>query len=164
MENTKPIKRHPAIAELSRDHHTGLLLVWKIREGIKKSIEPERIKKYVVHSFENELQPHFKEEEELLFNKIDKENKLRLQAEADHAAIRQMAGDMKNGSLSSYESLQTLANRLEKHIRFEERELFNFIQEDFSDADLSEIASSLNDKPKEQNTLAWTDEFWERHS
>lgn len=164
MKNTKPIKRHPAIAELSRDHHTGLLLVWKIREGIKKSIEPERIKQYVIHSFDSELQPHFIEEEDLLFGKIAKENKLRIEAENDHNAICEMAGDMKHNSLSAYESLQTFADRLEKHIRFEERELFNFIQEDFSEADLSQVSSVLNHKRKDQNALAWIDAFWERNS
>jgi len=41
MEKTNPIKRNEAIAELSRDHHFALLLVWKIREGLKKAVKPE---------------------------------------------------------------------------------------------------------------------------
>ena len=38
---TKPLKRHAGLVELSRDHHHGLLLSWKIRQGLKKEIEPE---------------------------------------------------------------------------------------------------------------------------
>lgn len=40
MEVKKPIKRNAAIVEFSKDHHFALLLVWKIREGLKKSIGP----------------------------------------------------------------------------------------------------------------------------
>ena len=162
MKSNKPIKRHPAIAELSRDHHTGLLLVWKIREGIKKSIEAERIKRYVIYCFDTELEPHFKEEEELLFNKIAKENELRMKAETDHATLRQLAEDMKKGPLSSYMLIGKFGDSLEKHIRFEERELFNFIQDSFPEIVLLQISSSLNDKSKKQNFLPWTDTFWER--
>jgi len=42
---SNPIKRNEALKPLSRDHHHGLLLCWKIRQGIKLNIEPERIKK-----------------------------------------------------------------------------------------------------------------------
>ncbi len=37
--------------ELSRDHPHGFLLSWKIRQGVKKEIEPERIKRYAGHFF-----------------------------------------------------------------------------------------------------------------
>ena len=40
---SKPIKRHKALQPLSRDHHHGLLLSWKIRAGFSKNIEPNRI-------------------------------------------------------------------------------------------------------------------------
>ncbi|WP_241739476.1 hypothetical protein [Aestuariibaculum marinum] len=32
----KPLKRHKALQPLSREHHYGLLLTWKIRTGFKK--------------------------------------------------------------------------------------------------------------------------------
>jgi iron-sulfur cluster repair protein YtfE (RIC family) len=164
MKDIKPIKRHSAIAELSRDHHSGLLLVWKIREGIKKSTEPNRIKLYIIHSFDSELEPHFKEEEELLFSKIAKENKLRLEAETDHTTIRQLINTIRIDTLSSYDLFEKFAECLEKHIRFEERILFNFIQESFSESDLSQIAHALSEKKQEQNIAPWQDAFWERRS
>jgi hypothetical protein len=70
MEKLKPLKRNAALADFSRDHHIALLLLWKIREGMKKSIQPARMGKYVVHFFESELIPHFKTEEELLFSRL----------------------------------------------------------------------------------------------
>ena len=41
-----PIKRSEFLKPISREHHHGLLLCWKIRAGLKKGIEPERIKLY----------------------------------------------------------------------------------------------------------------------
>ena len=51
MKNQAPIKRHQAIVSFSKDHHFGLLLVWKIRQGLKKSIDPVRISNYVLFFF-----------------------------------------------------------------------------------------------------------------
>lgn len=63
--NTKPIKRYETIAQFSREHHFGLLLVWKIKQGIKKSISPERISNYVLCFYEQDLKQHFSNEEKL---------------------------------------------------------------------------------------------------
>jgi len=41
---TVPIKRSIALQPLSREHHHGLLLCWKIRTGLKKGIDIDRIK------------------------------------------------------------------------------------------------------------------------
>ena len=38
MQN-KIQKRHKALQNLSREHHHGLLLSWKIRTGLNKNIE-----------------------------------------------------------------------------------------------------------------------------
>jgi hypothetical protein len=160
MTDVKPIKRHEAIAEFSRDHHFALLLIWKLREGLKNSIENERMKQYAIHFFDTELQLHFKEEEELLFTHLPKENKLRIQAETEHRLIYQMIDDMRN-KLSDHNSIQQFADTLERHIRFEERELFNYLQTNFSDATLSEIALSLKSREHESGT-PWPDVFWEK--
>ena len=159
METTKPIKRNAAIAEFSRDHHFALLLVWKIREGLKKSIQPERISKYVLHYFETELMPHFKGEEELLYCKISSDNKLRVQAEAEHATIYEMIAGLKRNQ-GNKNLLQNFADTLEKHIRFEERQLFNFLQDNIPETELQKIASALSSKEHEEES-AWKDIFWD---
>ena len=63
METKKPIKRDPAIVTFSKDHHFALLLVWKIRQGLKNEIETSRIINYATHFFDNDLIFHFEEEE-----------------------------------------------------------------------------------------------------
>ncbi len=46
---SKPIKRSVALKPLSREHHHGLLLSWKIREGFNRNVEIERIKRKDSH-------------------------------------------------------------------------------------------------------------------
>src|SRR5690606_3210653 len=58
-----PIKRHKALQGVSREHHHGLLLCWKIRTGLAKNISPDRIKTYVDWFFDVYLRPHFELEE-----------------------------------------------------------------------------------------------------
>ena len=65
-QKPKPIKRHPAIQHFSRDHHFGLLLCWKIREGFRRNVDPERMKKYTDWFFEVYQKPHFDMEEKYM--------------------------------------------------------------------------------------------------
>jgi len=158
MKGNKPIKRHAAIVELSKDHHFALLLVWKIREGLRKSIEPARISKYVIHFFDTDLIQHFNEEEELLFNKLAANNELRIQAEEEHRQIKQMVNNLRLNSTDK-DLLEKFAGKLESHIRFEERKLFNHLQEKLSDNDLADLASSLKVRKNGKEPI-WEDPFW----
>ncbi|GAA3575326.1 hypothetical protein [Snuella lapsa] len=63
----KPLKRHKALQPLSREHHHGLLLSWKIRSGLSRNIPVERIKIYTDWFFETHLIPHFEMEEKYIF-------------------------------------------------------------------------------------------------
>ncbi len=159
MKDQTPLKRHQAIVSFSRDHHFGLLLVWKIRQGLGKAIGVERISNYVLFFFNNDLEKHFKEEEQLLFCKLPAEDLLRKRAEADHQAIYMLMASIaqKKNDISL---LHQLANDLEKHIRFEERELFNHLQETISTEDLEEIAKRFSNSNKTIEDK-WKDVFWE---
>lgn len=158
MEPKKPIKRNPAIITFSKDHHFALLLVWKIRQGLKKEIEPSRIINYVAHFFDTDLIFHFEEEKTLLFSKLPSDNLLRLQAEEEHKLIQFEIDALRKNSDDKM-GIENFANILEKHIRFEERELFNYLQEIFSEDELSEIAEAMEARTREHE-IAWKDEFW----
>ena len=158
MEPKKPIKRNPAIVTFLKDHHFALLLVWKIRQGLKKEIEPSRIINYVAHFFDTDLIFHFEEEETLLFSKLPSDNLLRLQSEEEHKLIKFEIDALRKNSDDKM-GIENFANILEKHIRFEERELFNYLQEIFSEDELSEIAEAMEARTREHE-IAWKDEFW----
>ena len=158
METKKPIKRNVAMVEFSKDHHFALLLVWKIREGLKKSIDPSRIIKYVIHFFEVDLFQHFADEESILFCQLPADNPLRLQAEYEHKTIRQLIENLKTNSSDGVQ-IALFANTLEKHIRFEERELFNYIQSTLTEEKLGELASTMSSREHNAD-ISWEDMFW----
>ncbi len=149
---SNPIKRHIALGSVSREHHHGLLLSWKIREGFRRNIEPERIKMYTDWFWENHLETHFEFEEKYIFPILEIENKLIKRALREH-------GRLKGLFISSdkvEQNLSLIEEELVAHIRFEERILFKEIQE---------IASEQQLKIVEQGHLVnivdeWKDEFW----
>ena len=53
----------------------------------------------------------------------------------------------------------TLANLVEKHIRFEERELFQYLEENLSAQQLTDIYEQLEKHPLICGT-GWKDDFW----
>jgi hemerythrin len=158
MENTTPIKRHPAIVSFSKDHHFGLLLVWKIRQGLSRQAEPERISNYALFFFKEDLEQHFKDEEALLFCRLPVDDDLRKQAEADHQAINDLVASIGKDK-TDIDLLKSFADLLEKHIRFEERELFNHLQENISGEGLEEISRRFPGNHADIDEK-WEDHFW----
>jgi hemerythrin-like domain-containing protein len=159
MKDVAPIKRHQAIVSFSKDHHFGLLLVWKIRQGLNKLISPDRISNYVLFFFKEDLEKHFKEEEQLLFSNLPVDDVLRKQAEADHKSIYNLVAAIEKKKGDAVQ-LNQLADELERHIRFEERELFNHLQDNINADDLEKIAKRFSNNSKEIDSK-WEDVFWE---
>ena len=120
----EPIKRHKSLQPLSRDHHEGLLLVWKIRKGVSLKLEASRVEKYVDWFFVEHLLPHFKIEEEHLFTLVLPTNLKVRQALEEHSALIALFSKTNKNT----DQLLVIADKLEGHIRFEERFLFNEIQ------------------------------------
>lgn len=158
MKENPPIKRHEALVSFSKDHHFGLLLVWKIRQGLANAVDPVRISDYVLYSFKEDLQVHFQEEEQLMFSKLPETDELRQQAEREHESIyglvKLIGTDKGNVSL-----LEQFADTLQDHIRFEERKLFTYMQEKLGAADLESI-STYNGTGAGDIDARWNDLFW----
>lgn len=120
-----PIKRAKELIQLSREHHHGLLLGWKIKSGLSKGIEIERISAYVLWFYSNHLLPHFELEEKYIFSLLDAKNENRILAERQHKEIKHILDKV----TLDKEDLVQLEKTLNEHIRFEERTLFNEIQQ-----------------------------------
>lgn len=152
VSSTSPIKRNEFIQPISREHHHGLLLCWKIKEGLKKKIELTRIKKYADWFYQNHLIPHFKLEEKTIYTFLDNENDWIKNAIAHHRKLTSLFE-----SEVSEDNLQQIVELLQKHIRFEERTLFNEIQKVATTAQLQSIADIHKEEKFEDNL---TDAFW----
>src|SRR5215218_10593987 len=94
MADPKPIKRSTQLAPLSREHHEGLLFVWKIRQGLAKNIEPARMVAFIQWFWQQHLKAHFKKEELVLPSVLSPEHPLIQQMFQEHAAIKTMIQDV----------------------------------------------------------------------
>ncbi|WP_207532519.1 hemerythrin domain-containing protein [Desertivirga arenae] len=138
------MKRNVNLQELSRDHHHGLLLSWKIREGIKRNRAEGVIKEYVTYFFEKALLPHFREEEVLILGYLSDTDRLKIQTLQEHQEIEQLVKGL-NESDNTRASLLEIGRLLECHIRFEERTLFPYIEQLLNESELAEIGEAINE-------------------
>jgi hemerythrin-like domain-containing protein len=152
---TSPIKRSKYILPLSREHHFTLLFSWKIRQGLKNNIDTDRIIKYVDYFWQQHMREHFRQEEELLFNKIKDE--FTMKAVADHEQIREMIQRLQV-TVSKQTLLAELAEVVDDHVRFEERTLFPHLEKNIPEAVLQNIEKDLCDDPIK--TDDFNDVFW----
>ncbi|HEX2846824.1 MAG TPA: hemerythrin domain-containing protein [Chitinophagaceae bacterium] len=152
------MRRHESIAALSRDHHFGLLFCWKIRQGIKKQVPAERIKPYVKYFWSNHLQQHFEEEETLLFTAL--QDNLVAQAISEHEHIKQLIEVITGAGSFQPDQFRALADALDKHIRFEERILFPYIEETLSAEKLTRLGKRLQQIHQTGEKDDYPDEFW----
>lgn len=158
-KDVKPLRRHDALIKFSREHHFGLLLTWKIRQGIKRNIEAGRISSYALFFFENNLQKHFTEEEKTLFAKLPEEDSLKRQAIREHTKLYALVNDIRRDKQNT-QLINEFADALESHIRFEERNLFNHLQNKLTETELMQIASHQGMQECEADE-SWSDRFWE---
>ena len=151
---TSPIKRIESLKPFSRDHHHSLLLCWKIRTGIKNQIEPIRIKKYAQWFWKTYLLQHFEIEEKQLFPILGNHNVLVQKAVSEHHRLKYLF----ESSDASIANLSSIESELNNHIRFEEREFYNEIQEIASEKQLRENEFNHADSKFIDNL---SDPFWE---
>ncbi len=149
-----PLKRKEALIPISREHHHGLLLCWKIRTGFRKNIDPQRIKNYSNWFYENHLSHHFEIEEKYIFNILEPNDQLVKKAYSQHKRLRKLFES--NTDIANHLSL--IEEELESHIRFEERVLFKSVEDLATDEQLNLISQHHVSEPFEDNL---EDKFWE---
>lgn len=152
------MKRHEGIVTISREHHFGLLFCWKIRQGIRKNVAPERILPYVKYFWENHLLSHFNEEETLLFTLL--QDALVEQALAEHKHIRQLVEEIMVQEPVQTGQLDALVTAIDDHIRFEERTLFPHFETELPEDQLLALGAQLAVVHSIIKSDAYADEFW----
>jgi hemerythrin-like domain-containing protein len=158
MNETKPIKRNRQLSSLSRDHHDGLLLSWKINNGVNSGISSDQLCAYIVYFFDTKLNAHFEQEELYLFQLLPSDNFCRVQVETEHEVLRQMVVDFRQNDNPSTSLLRYFAELLNEHIRFEERILFNIIEKECNEIALCAVERILAGQEIREND--WYDQFW----
>lgn len=151
-----PIKRNESLKQLSRDHHHALLLCWKIRKGLKQNVKSSRIRLYVELFYHEHLSQHFWEEETHLFPLLGADDANIKRAVREHRRLERLILEEQD----NLKAVSLIEEELEAHVRFEERTLFNILQEKVPEQKLLEVLSLH--KSADANRLEnWTDRFWE---
>ncbi len=138
-----PLKRDPSLIPLSHDHHHGLHLALLIRKAVKAQ---EGLADQVVATrdfFAANLVAHFRAEEDVLFPVLRAVPGLEQAALSrlleEHRVLERMVEQLD----ASAERLTAFADLLERHIRYEEREVFGRYQEHVPASVRAEVAAGI---------------------
>ena len=137
------MKRDSALQPLSHQHHNALTGCLLIKKGVQKKADKKILKDFVQRLYKDDLLQHLDAEEKFVFPMLDRiDAHYRSIAQADHERIR-VLGERVNVHEDGYALYSAIANLVEQHIRFEERVIFNKMQENLSDAELQQLSGSL---------------------
>lgn len=145
------MKRHPALIPLSQDHQKGLLLAQLLKKNAPeyKGLPKDPIGKmnYAKEVYNNELDQHFKEEEEFVFPYLKGRNKeideLVTEILSEHKILKKNILSLKEG-ISLIDKMDKIGYLLESHIRKEERDLFEKVPQVLSDGELELIKQKFD--------------------
>ena len=124
------MKRSEALKVLSHQHHQGLFAALQLRRaGPETAAEARRA---FLDFYEREGARHFRAEEELLLPAYARHTEVErpeiVRVLTDHVDLRRRGKDLEADVEPQPAELHELGERLERHIRFEERELFPMIE------------------------------------
>jgi hemerythrin-like domain-containing protein len=136
------MKRHPALHPLSHDHHQALFVAQRLRRDAPAEAVPRFLEFWTEHG-----RRHFQIEEEILFPAWAEaasgyEEEMVVRALRDHHAIRAAARRLAGGADDPGE-LRELGERLDAHVRFEEREMFPAIESSLHREALAALAEEI---------------------
>lgn len=158
-QEIKPIKRSEQLAPLSREHHDGLLFAWKIKQGLENKTSIDTLKDFALWYWRHHIKPHFYQEEKILLPYIPHDHPMAVQLKEEHDHIRELILGLDEEA--DKHTLLILCDLLNKHIRFEERELFEYLEELLSKEQLDHVFAEIEKHPLSCDA-EWKEEFWVR--
>jgi hypothetical protein len=140
----QPLRRNPALVPLSHDHHDGLMAAVRLKKEKPAYRDETDPLVSIKRLWRDELRPHFEQEERVLFSRqwpaevtvmVD-------QALDEHRQIRAIVERVEAGNATSAD-VRELGELLERHIRFEERQLFGALQDALSAAEMTAVGEQI---------------------
>lgn len=158
MSQQQPLKRNENLVKFSHEHHHGLVFCTRLKKA--KQARPETVKAYVKDFWEVALARHFEKEEELLLPLMG-DHELTQRFLSEHSAIKALVNDLlsSDGDAVTDRAL-TLAQLANDHIRFEERQLFPWLEQKLDPAQLQRVGHAL--ESVEVACHNFKPEFWKQ--
>ena len=153
----KKSSRDENLYVFSHEHHHGLIFAVRLRKA--HQADAETLICYIKDFWENSLDSHFKNEEELFLDFISDKD-LRQRFLSEHSQIRNLYSNFVDSDGDIVEKAKRFGILINDHIRFEERILFPWLQENLTQAELESIGSSLDDTDVCSHT--YSPRFWEK--
>jgi hemerythrin-like domain-containing protein len=160
------MKRAPELRDLSDHHHRGLVQARRLKRAATgdEANMPEETAEAFLEFWQEGTTTHFREEEEVLLPVLARYREDLLGREPvvemllQHARIRGLvmglSDEVKGGSVR-LETLGSIGELLESHIRLEEREVFPTIEEALPEEALREVADRLEAKKTQPQSEPW---------
>lgn len=137
------MKRHPALASLSRDHHYALVVAQRLKRASESNADEARTA--FLDYWEADGSEHFREEEEVLLPALarfaDPDQPVIARVLIDHARIRRAAGEL--ATAVPVAALHAIGEELEQHVRREERGLSGLTERAMPEPELVALAERL---------------------
>ena len=111
--------------------------------------------------WEQHLKEHFREEDALLFNRLDDE--LSRQGKTEHLMLERRLHQLNHEENGNATEFLSFADLLTEHIRFEERVLFPHLETTLPESVLVSVGSYLSEQHKEPFAESYPDEFWAKN-
>lgn len=156
VRSRMPIRRHQALRPLSRDHHIALQLAQGLQTGASRHLRaqlPSERRALVAHVqrvFGEELAAHFDMEDRVLApavaGKAPDLDRISREIESEHAALSALAASLSDPALDDAAidaTLDRFGRMLEAHVRREEREYYERIQEVLDEASMKQLGLAL---------------------
>ena len=156
MKVNKKASRNENLYVFSHEHHHGL--VFSVRLKKASNADTETLKKYIGDFWDNALEDHFKKEEDLFLQWISDKD-LKDQFLAEHESINALVNDILNSNNNLVEKVLDLSEQLKLHVKFEEKLLFPWLQNNLSSDQLKSIGDAL--KHVEVKAHEFEPKFWE---
>jgi hemerythrin-like domain-containing protein len=160
MNETITIKMRPQFIPLCKEHQDGLLFAQRIRDGFNVYVTLERIRRYALWYWKKHIMPHFFQEEKILVPCVPPDDAMTLQMKGEHDQIRELILGLDRDA--DKQGFMILCDLIEKHIYFEERKLFPYLERNLTVEQLNTIHWQLAEHPF--SSEEWKDKFWSKNN
>jgi hemerythrin-like domain-containing protein len=155
------MKRHQQLQPLSRQHHNGLLAAMLLKKGIAKAADANVMATFIIDFWKQDLKDHFESEEKVLVPALTGTSfnqSLNKRLLEEHELLRSYIYSLQNKP-AAIPAIKDFTDRLEQHIRFEERKYFPEAEKVLTEEQMKQIGKQLKDNDA-ANCINYPIKFW----